>query len=54
MDLKVDIRKTENNFFSTDEHARYVDQDTKAVPPGSVPPLYDIPLSEVNRVLYKD
>lgn len=41
-------------FVSTDKHARYVNQDTKPVSPGSVPPLYDIHLSQVNRVLYKD
>ena len=38
----------------TDKHARYVDENTKPVMPGSVPPLYDIPLSQVNRILYKD
>ena len=38
----------------TDNHARYIDDELKPVPAGSVPPLYDIPLSQVNRVLYKD
>jgi len=38
----------------TDNHARYMDGKLNPVPPGSVPPLYDIPLSQVNRVLYKD
>ncbi|XP_015754213.1 PREDICTED: phosphatidylinositol N-acetylglucosaminyltransferase subunit P-like [Acropora digitifera] len=37
----------------TDDHARYVDEDSHSVP-GSVPPLYDIPLSQVNRALYRD
>ena len=31
-----------------------MDENTKPVMPGSVPPLYDIPLSQVNRILYKD
>lgn len=31
-----------------------MDGELKPVPAGSVPPLYDIPLSQVNRVLYKD
>lgn len=38
----------------TDKHAQYMDGELKPVPAGSVPPLYDIPLSQVNRVLYKD
>lgn len=38
----------------TDNHARYMDDELEPVPAGSVPPLYDIPLSQVNRVLYKD
>lgn len=38
----------------TDIHARYIDDNTISVPLGSVPPLHDIPLSQVNRVLYKD
>ncbi|KAJ7393570.1 hypothetical protein OS493_006555 [Desmophyllum pertusum] len=38
----------------TDKHARYVDHETKPVPAGSVPPLHDIPLSQVSKVLYKD
>ena len=41
-------------FVLTDSHARYMDGELKPVPAGSVPPLYDIPLSQVNRVLYKD
>ncbi|XP_020626393.1 phosphatidylinositol N-acetylglucosaminyltransferase subunit P-like [Orbicella faveolata] len=41
-------------FVFTDNHARYMDGKLNPVPPGSVPPLYDIPLSQVNRVLYKD
>jgi len=31
-----------------------MDDELEPVPAGSVPPLYDIPLSQVNRVLYKD
>lgn len=31
-----------------------MDGELKPVPAESVPPLYDIPLSQVNRVLYKD
>lgn len=38
----------------TDTHARYEGEDTKPVLPGSVPPLYDIPLRQVNKVLYGD
>ena len=30
-----------------------MDGEVKPVHAGSVPPLYDIPLSQVNRVLYK-
>ena len=41
-----------DSIILTDKHARYADKDTTAVKPGSVPPLYDIPLSQVNRVLY--
>lgn len=41
-------------FVFTDKHARYVDHETKPVPAGSVPPLHDIPLSQVSKVLYKD
>lgn len=37
----------------TDSHARYMNGELKPVPAGSVPPLYDIPLGQVNRVLYK-
>ncbi|XP_068753558.1 phosphatidylinositol N-acetylglucosaminyltransferase subunit P-like isoform X1 [Montipora capricornis] len=38
----------------TDNHARYVGEVSKVKMVSSVPPLYDIPLSEVNRALYKD
>ena len=31
-----------------------MDGELTSVPAGSVPPLYDIPLSQVNTVLYKD
>ena len=41
-------------FFFADTHARYEGEDTKPVLPGSVPPLYDIPLRQVNKVLYGD
>lgn len=41
-------------FFIADTHARYEGEDTKPVLPGSVPPLYDIPLRQVNKVLYGD
>lgn len=41
-------------FFFADTHARYEGEDTKQVLPGSVPPLYDIPLRQVNKVLYGD
>ena len=40
--------------FFADTHARYEGEDTKPVLPGSVPPLYDIPLRQVNKVLYGD
>lgn len=38
----------------TDQHAQYINEEKISVPLGSVPPLYDIPLSQVNRALYKD
>lgn len=43
-----------SSFFFVDTHARYEGEDTKPVLPGSVPPLYDIPLRQVNKVLYGD
>jgi len=41
----------DSRYTITDEHARSVRTDDR-LPAGAIPPIEDIPITEVNRVLY--
>lgn len=41
------------SIFHSDEHARYISDDENVMTPNSkIPPLADIPISQVNKALY--
>lgn len=40
------------HFILLDEHARYLTKDQIAVKGATIPPIGDIPISEVNKALY--